>query len=331
MIKFIIIAFFGILQLEVNSQSNHYSFDKKIPLPGDGSYDYLSIDQVNRKLFVSHGTTVNVIDLTTETAVAVINNMKGVHGVAIANDLNKGFISDGKDNSVVVFDLLTFEKIITIPITAIGPDAIMYDAFSKRIFTFNGESKNASVIDAVNLKQIGTVDLGGSPEFAVANTRGLIYNNVEDMNSLNVIDSKSLKVIYNYPLSPCGTPTGLALDLKNQRLFTVCRENKGMSVIDISNGKVITTLPIGAGVDAVAYDPKTKLIFCSNGDATTTIFHQDTKDSYSMIQTLATQVRAKTLTLDPKTHKIYLSVAEMVAGTKNAVPGTFAVLVYKMD
>lgn len=329
--KLMFIACFAMLYLAVHSQTIHYSLDKKIVLPGDGGYDYLSIDQVNNKLYVSHGTTVNVIDLATEKPVAIISNMKGVHGIAIANDLNKGFISDGKDNSVVVFNLKTYEKITIIPITANGPDAIMYDSFSKQVFSFNGESKNASVIDAVNLKQVGTIDLGGVPEFAVPNAKGLIYNNVEDKNSLNVIDSKTLKVIYNYPLAPCGTPTGLALDIKNERLFTVCRENKGMSVIDASNGKVITTLPIGAGVDAVAYDPITQLLFCSNGDATTTIFHQDTKDSYSMIQTLATQVRAKTLALDPKTHKIYLSVANMEAGTKNVIPGTFAVLVYKMD
>ena len=329
--KCIFLICLGILSLAVQSQNNHYSLDKKIALPGDGGYDYLSIDQVNNILYVSHGTTVNVIDLTTEKPVAVISDMKGVHGIAIANDLNRGFISDGRANAVVVFDLKTYNKIMTIPINATGPDAIMYDAFTKQVFSFNGKSKNASVIDAVNLKQVGTIDLGGGPEFAVSNGKGLIYNNVEDKNVLNVIDSKSLKLIKNYPLAPCGTPTGLALDAKNQRLFTVCRENKGMSVVDASNGKLISTLPIGAGVDAVAYDPITKLIFCSNGDGTTTIFHQDTKDSYTMVQTLATQVRAKTLALDPKTHKIYLSVADMVAGTRNAVPGSFTVLVYKMD
>lgn len=329
--KYFLLFFVLVLSITTQSQTRHYSFDKKIALPGDGGYDYLSIDYANNKLYVSHGTTVNVIDLATEKPVAVISDMKGVHGIAIANDLNRGFISDGKANSVVVFDLKTYEKIMTIPVSATGPDAIMYDPFSKQVFSFNGESKNASVIDAVNLKQIGTVDLGGGPEFAVPNGKGLIYNNLEDKNSLNVIDAKTLKVINNYPLAPCGTPTGLTMDEKNQRLFTVCRENKGMSVVDAVNGKVITTLPIGAGVDAVAYDPVTKLIFCSNGDATTTIFHQDTKDAYTLVQTLATQVRAKTLALDPKTHKIYLSVADMTPGTRNAIPGTFAVLVYKMD
>ncbi len=329
--KIFIITCLAFIALAARSQKNIYSFDKKISLPGDGGYDYLSIDQANNKLYVSHGTTVNVIDLATEKPVGVISDMKGVHGIAIANDLNRGFISDGRANAVVVFDLTTYAKITTIPVTANGPDAIMYDAFSKQVFSFNGESKNASVIDAVNLKQSGTVDLGGGPEFAVPDGHGLIFNNLEDKNSLNVIDAKTLKVVKNYPLSPCGGPTGLALDSKNQRLFTVCRENKGMSVVDAVTGKVIATLPIGAGVDAVAYDPATKLVFCSNGDATTTIFHQDTKDSYSLVQTLATQVRAKTMALDPKTHKIYLSVADMEAGTRKVIPGTFAVLVYKMD
>ncbi len=317
--------------LTIHAQPKNYRFDKKISLPGEGGYDYLSIDEANNRLYVSHGTTVNIIDLATEKPVGVISDMKGVHGIAIANDLNRGFISDGRANAVVVFDLKTFAKIITIPVTGNGPDAIMYDAFSKQVFSFNGESKNASVIDAVNLKQSGTVDLGGGPEFAVPDGHGLVFNNLEDKNSLNIIDTKTLKVLRNYPLSPCGGPTGLALDAKNQRLFTVCRENKGMSVVDAVTGKVITTLPIGAGVDAVAYDPLTKLVFCSNGDATTTIFHQDTKDNYTLVQTLTTQTRAKTLALDTKTHKIYLSVVDMKPGTRKAVPGTFAVLVYKMD
>ncbi len=178
---------------------------------------------------------------------------------------------------------------------------------------------------------MGTIDLGGAPEFAVSDGKGIIYNNLEDKNSLNVIDTKSLTVIKNYPLAPGGGPTGIALDEKNKRTFSVCRENKGMSVVDITTGKVVATVPIGAGVDAVAYDPETKLIFCSNGDGTTTIIKQESADKYSVIQTLATQNRAKTLALDTKTHKIYLSVANTVAGSRQAVPGTFKVLVYKQQ
>jgi YVTN family beta-propeller protein len=317
--------------LPVVLHAQTYVLDKKIALPGDGGYDYLSIDHVNNHLFVSHGTMVNVIDLATDQPIGVIDDMKGVHGIAIDNKHNKGFISDGKANAVVAFDLKTLKKLATIPVDAKGPDAIMYDTYAEKVFSFNGESNNSSVVDPVTLKQIGTVALGGGPEFAVADGKGKIYNNLEDKNSMNVIDSKTLKVIKNFNLSPCGGPTGLALDLKNNRAFTVCRENKGMSVVDITTGKVITTVAIGAGVDAVAYDPETKLIFVSNGDATTTIIKQQNADQYSVVQTLPTQVRAKTLALDTKTHKIYLSVAQFEPGTRKVVPGTFTVLVYKMQ
>jgi YVTN family beta-propeller protein len=312
------------------SKAQTYVADKTIALPGEGGYDYLAIDQVNRRLYVSHSTSVNVIDLATEQPVGSVDNMKGVHGIAIVNKLNRGFISDGKANAVVAFDLKTLKVIATIPLTnANGPDAIMYDPYSNRVFSFNGESNNSSVIDPATLKQVGTVALGGAPEFAVADGKGKIYNNLEDKSSLNVIDSKTLKVIKNYPLAPCGGPTGLALDAASQRLFTVCRENKGVSVVDINTGKVITTLPIGAGVDAVAYDPQTKLIFCSCGDGTTTIIKQKSANDYSVVQVLKTSDRARTMALDLLTHKIYLSVAQFEPGTRKAVPNTFKVLVFK--
>lgn len=313
---------------KVLAQKEIYSLDKKIALPGDGGYDYLSIDDVNRKLYVSHGTAVNVIDLNTETVIGTIGDMQGVHGIAIAGDLNKGFISDGKANAVVVFDLTTLKTITTIAISGKGPDAIVYDPFSKRVFSFNGKSDNATAIDAVALKEVGTFPVGGGPEFAVPDGKGKMYNNLEDKNSLVVFDTKTLKVLNTYPLAPCGGPTGLALDVKHQRLFSVCRENKGVSVIDQTTGKVITTLPIGSGVDAVAYDAATQLIFCSNGDGTTTIIKQESADNYKVVQTLATQTRAKTLALDAKTHKIYLSVVDFDAN-KKPLPGTFKVLVYK--
>jgi YVTN family beta-propeller protein len=313
------------------AQDQQYVLDKKISLPGDGGYDYLSIDRVNNRLYVSHGTAVNVIDLTTEKLIGTIDGMLGIHGIAIDNKANKGFISDGKGMAAVAFDLKTLKKSATIPLSNKGADAIMYDAFSDKVYAFNGDSNNASVVDPNTLKQVGTIALSGAPEFAVSNGKGLIYNNLEDKNSLDVIDTKTQKVIKNYPLTPCGGPTGLALDEKNNRLFTVCRENKGMSVIDALTGKVIITIPIGAGVDAVAYDAETKQILVSNGDATTTIIKQLSANEYKTVQTLTTQTRAKTLALDTKTHKIYLSVAEFEKGTRKVVPGTFAVLVYKLQ
>ncbi|HMH33039.1 MAG TPA: hypothetical protein VK543_08405, partial [Puia sp.] len=215
-LSFVAAAF--LLNLVARAQpSAVYSFDKIISVPGDGGYDYLSIDEVNRHLFVSHGTSVNVIDLKTEQVIGSIDNMKGVHGIAVDNELNKGFITDGRDNSVVVFDLTTFKTIATIPVTPKGPDGIMFDPFSKRIFAFCGNGNAASVIDVKDLKEIGTVDLGGGPEFAVPDGKGIIYNNLEDKNSLDVIDANTMKVLRNYPLSPCGGPTGLALDLPDNR------------------------------------------------------------------------------------------------------------------
>jgi DNA-binding beta-propeller fold protein YncE len=311
--------------------AQNYVFDKKIPIPGDGGYDYVAIDQVNNHLFVSHGTAFNVVDLATDKPIGVVEGLKGVHGIAIVNEVNKGFISDGRANAVVVIDLTSFKIIKTIALAATDEDGIIYDPYSKKVFVFNGDSKSTCAIDIKTLELVKTIDLGGGPEFAVSDGKGTVYNNIEDMNSLKVIDTKTLTVKATYPLSPCGGPTGIAYDAANQRLFTGCRTNKGMSVVDAVSGKVITTLPIGAGVDAVAYDPATKLVFCSNGDATTTIIKQESADSYKVIQTLATQVRAKTMALDPKTHKIYLSVADLVTGTRNIVPGTFCVLVYKMQ
>lgn len=307
-----------------------YAPDKKISLPGNGGYDYLSIDKINNRLYVSHGTSVNVIDLANEKVIGSIDNMQGVHGIAVANEFNKGFISDGKANSVIVFDLKTLKTIQTISISGKKPDAIMYDPYSKKVFAFNGDSENATVIDAATNKEIGSVALPGGPEFGVSDGKGKIYNNIEDKSKLVVIDAKALKVTETYPLAPCGTPTGLALDNANHRLFTGCRENKGMSILDANTGKIITTLPIGAGVDAVAYDPETKLIFCSNGDGTTTIIKQESADKYEVVQTLATQLRAKTLALDARTHKIYLSAAKFEEGTKNPLPESFKVLAFKM-
>ncbi|MDB5030318.1 YncE family protein [Mucilaginibacter sp.] len=308
-----------------------YVLDKTIALTGDGGYDYLSIDKVNNRLYVSHGTMVNIVDLATEKQVGLIENLKGIHGIAIDNKANLGFISDGKANAVVAFDLKTLKTVANIPLDSKDADAIIYDPFSDRVYTFNGDSNNSCVVNPNTLKQVGTIALGGAPEFAVSDDKGKIYNNLEDKNSLNVIDTKTLKVVKNFPLAPKGAPTGIALDEKNKRTFSVSRENNSMVVVDIITGKVVATLPIGAGVDAVAYDPETKLIFCSNGDGTTTIIKQESADKYRVVQTLATQNRAKTLALDTRTHKIYLSVVSFEPGTRKAVPNSFKVLVYKQQ
>jgi YVTN family beta-propeller protein len=323
------IGVFFLLGPGARLHAQSYAFDKKIPVPGDGGYDYIAIDEVNNHLFVSHGTSFNVIDLATEKPIASIDGMKGVHGIAIVNEVNKGFISDGKANAVVVVDLTSFKIIKTISLPSTDEDGIIYDPYSKKVFVFNGDSKNTCVIDINTLTLTKTIDLGGGPEFAVSDGKGLVFNNIEDLNSLKVIDTKTLTVRATYPLSPCGTPTGIAMDIAGNRLFTGCRANKGVSVLDAASGKVITTLPIGAGVDAVVYDAANKLIFASCGDATLTVIKQQSADEYSVIQTLATQPRAKTMAFDKKTRKIYLSAPEFENGTRKIIPGTFAVLVYK--
>jgi YVTN family beta-propeller protein len=325
--KLIHLCVFLLVLQHLNAQQ--YTFDKKISLPGDGGYDYIAIDEANNHLFVSHGTSFNVVDLATEQPIATIDGMKGVHGIAIVNEVNKGFISDGKANAVVVVDLTSFKIIKTIALTATDEDGIIYDPFSKKVFVFNGDSKSTCVIDPQSLELVKTIDLGGGPEFAVSDGKGLVYNNIEDLNMIKVIDTKSMAVKTSYPLSPCGGPTGIAMDHLHNRIFTGCRTNKGLSVLDATTGKVITTLPIGAGVDAVIYDESQQTIFVSNGDATTTIIHQESADSYKVVQTLTTQPRAKTMALDKKTKKIYLSAPQFEPGTRKIVPGTFAVYVYK--
>jgi DNA-binding beta-propeller fold protein YncE len=310
-------------------KAQQYAFDKKIALPGDAGYDYMAIDSVNHHLYVSHGNAFNVVDLATEQPIAMIQGMKGVHGIAFAYEVNKGFISDGRGKAVLVVDLNTFQIVKTIDLPLEDEDGIIYDPFSHKVYCFCGDSKSAAVIDPATLSLVKTVDLGGGPEFAASDGKGLIYNNIEDLSCLKVIDATAMAVKATWPLSPCGGPTGLAYDATDNRLFTGCRENKGLSVVDAGNGKVIQTLPIGAGVDAVVYDAADKLIFASNGDATTTIIRQESPDRYSVIQTLATQPRAKTMAMDMRTKKIYLSAPQFEPGTRKIVPGTFAVYVYK--
>lgn len=310
--------------------TNLYELEKTISIPGNGSYDYLSIDEVNRHLFVSHGTCVHVIDLNTEKLLDSIGGMKGVHGIAAVNEVNKGFISDGKTNSVVVFDLSNYKKITTIQLTGQKPDAIVFDPYSKKVFAFCGDDDKACVIDIHSLKEVAAITLPGAPEFAVPDGNGRLYNNLEDKNNLAIIDTKNLKVIGSYSLAPCGGPTGLALDKENNRAFSVCRQNKGMSVIDISRHQIVTTIPIGAGVDAVVYDSKNKLIVCSNGDGTATIIKQVSADDYKVVQTLTTNYKAKTMALDKQTGKLYFSAAKFDEN-KKMIPDSFSLFVYRMN
>ena len=284
--------------------TQNYKVSKKINVAGDEGWDYLSVDNVNQHLFVSHGSVVNVVDLKTEQTIATIADTKGVHGIAIANDLNKAFISDGKDNAVTVVNLKTFEVIEKIKIEGQKPDAILYDEFSHYVLTYNAKSNDATVIDANTNKIVKTIPLGGKPEFSVTNTKGLIYVNIEDKNEIKTIDTKTLEVTNTWSIAPGDEPSGLALDIQNNILFSVCG-NKIMVIVDANTGKIIQTLPIGNGCDGVAFDAKKKLIFSSNGEGTITVVKEESSNKFSVAQTITTQKGARTITINPTTGQLF--------------------------
>jgi YVTN family beta-propeller protein len=296
------------LALPTVSAADGYQILKKIPIPGQGSWDYLAVDDAGRRLYVSHGTQVEVLDVDSGAIVGHIPNTLGVHGIAIASDLGRGFISNGKSSTVTIFDLKTLKVTGEVP-TGKKPDAIIYDAATSRVFAFNGDSNSATVIEAADGKVAGTVDLGGGPEFAVADGAGYVYNNLEDESLVLKIDSRKLKVEQRWPTAPCASPSSLAMDRPNRRLFIGCR-SKVMAVMNADTGQVIGTLPIGDHVDATAFDPDSRLIFNSNGEGTITVIHQDSPDKYSVVENVKTLPRAKTMALDPKTHQLFLSTAE---------------------
>jgi YVTN family beta-propeller protein len=288
--------------------ADSYQITKKIPIPGQGSWDYLTVDEGARRLYVSHGTQVEVLDLDSGAIVGKIENTQGVHGIAIAPDVGRGFVSNGQSSTVTIFDLKTLKKIAEVP-TGKKPDAIIYDPATSRVFAFNGGSNSATVIEAADGKVAGTIDLGGGPEFAAADGNGYIYNNLEDESLVLKINSRTLKVEQRWPTAPCASPSSMAMDRTNRRLFLGCR-SKVMAVMNADTGKVITTLPIGDHVDATAFDVEARLIFNSNGEGTVTVIRQEGPDKYSIAETVKTLPRAKTSALDPKTHQLFLSTAE---------------------
>ena len=285
-----------------------YSVIKKIPIPGQGSWDYLSVDEGARRLYVSHGTQVEVLDVDSGAIVGSIPKTPGVHGIAIAAELGRGFVSNGQSSTVTIFDLKTLKPIADVP-TGQKPDAIIFDPATSRVFAFNGGGNSATAIDAASGKVAGTVDLKGGPEFAAADGNGFVYDNLEDESLVLKIDSRKLTVEQRWPTAPCASPSSMAIDRANRRLFLGCR-SKVMAVMNADTGKVITTLPIGDHVDATAFDPEKKLIFNSNGEGTITVIRQDGPDKYSLVETVKTLPRAKTMALDQKTHRLFLSTAE---------------------
>jgi len=311
------------------AQTPPYGFLKKISLPtGNAKWDYLKMDGERERLFVSHGDRVHVIDLLTEQPIGEIADLKGVHGIALAKDLNKGYISNGTDNTITVFDYNTFRVLSTIGVAGKKADAILYDKDTRRVFVFNNGSGNAVAIDATTDKVVGMVEMGGAPEFAVANGKGSIFNNNEDTNEIFEFDAKTLALKNKYAVKPGGVPTGLTFDPATNRLFSVCRDPKLMVIMDAASGKVVQTVPIEGGTDAVVFEKDLKLVMCSNGAGTVSIVHQDGPDTYTLVQTLKTQPGQKTMVHRGTTHKIYLSGADMEADGKTPVPGSFGVYVY---
>ncbi len=284
-----------------------YHVINKLPLGGDGGWDYLTVDSSAHRLYISRGTHVMVIDTVTDKVIADIPATPGVHGIALAPELNKGFTSDGKSNTASIFDLKTL-KVIGQVKTGENPDAILYDPFTKRVFTFNGKSKDATVFEADSGKVLGTIALGGKPEFATTDNKGRVLVNNEDTNEVIVLDSNKLIIAKRYSLKLCEEPSGMAIDIEHHRTFSGCH-NKIMTVMDIDSGTVMATIPIGQGVDANAFDAETGLAFSSNGEGTLTIAHESSSGKFD-VEIVQTQKSARTMAIDTKTHKIYLPVAD---------------------
>ncbi len=310
------------------AQTPTYGFIQKIALPGDGKWDFLKMDGEGERLFVSHGDRVHVIDLTTYQPIGEITGLSGVHGISFAREHNKGYIANGTTNSLTVFDYKTLKVLKTLPLPGKKPDATQYDSLSQQLFVFNNASGNVTVLDVKTDRVAGLVALGGAPELACTNGRGSLFNNNEETNEVVEIDVRTRQVKHRFPLGPNKGGTGLALDGATNRLFAACRATQTLVVLDASTGKLIQTLPIGAGADGVIFDKHFKVAIVSNGDGTATIVQQEAPDRYRVLQTLRTQPGQKTMVHRAATHRLFLSGADYRPGTKDIVPGTFGVSVY---
>lgn len=306
---FIILSLFFCLRAFAQPPSLGYRILKIYKLGGIEGWDYLTLDGASRRLFISRSTHVMVADADSGKLLGDIPDTPGVHGIALAPELGRGFTSNGREGTVSIFELESLKLIAKVK-AGENPDAILYDPATREVFTFNGKSQDATAIDAGKGTVAGTIPLGGKPEFGVSDGRGTLFVNLEDKSELLAIDAKKLKVKSRWPLAPCEEPTGLALDQKNRRLFSGCH-NKLMAVLDADSGKVLTTLPIGAGVDATAFDPENGLAYASCGDGTLTIVKEESPSSFKVVQVVPTMQGARTMTLDPKTHNALLVRAQI--------------------
>jgi YVTN family beta-propeller protein len=286
----------------------NYQLLKKVPLPGAGGWDYISVDDAARRIYISHATQVEVLDADSFSLVGTIPNTPGVHGIAIASEAGRGYISAGKSDAVVPFELKTLKPL---PEIRVGkkPDAIIFEPLTKRIYVMNGDSNNITVLNASDGSLAGTIDLGGGPEFAVSDGKGNLYVNLEENNETLHVDVNAMKVKDRWPLAPCATPTSLAMDVENRRLFVGCRSHH-FAVLNADNGKVVFTAPIGERVDAGAFDARTRLVYLSTGDGKVFIFHQDSADQYSLSQEITTLKGAKTMGYDPKTRNVIVPTSD---------------------
>jgi len=284
-----------------------YHVVKTYKLGGEGGWDYLTLDSVSRRLYISRATHVMVIDADSGKSVGDIADTPGVHGIALAPDLGRGFVSSGREGAVSIFELDSLKPLGKVKVGD-NPDAILYDPATKRVFAFNGHSHDLSAIDAAKGTVLGTIKLDGKPEFAVSDEKGGVFVNIEDKNELVALDPNKLEVKARWPLAGCEEPSGLAIDRKNRRLFSGCG-NKVMAIVDADSGKVVSTQPICDGVDATAFDPETGLAFASCGDGNLTVIRQESPDKYSVAENVPTQKGARTLALDSKTHQVFVVTA----------------------
>ena len=321
-------------------QAPSYHLLKKVPIaatPGGDSFDYLIVDSAAGRVYVSHGTEVDVLDADSGAEIGKVDGLKHCHGIALDKELGKGYITDGTAAQVVVFDLASL-KVTTKIKGEPDADGITFDPASKMIFAFNGDSKSATVINPANDTVVKSIPLGGGPEFPVPDGKGMVYDNNEEKNDVVAIDSKTLAIKARWPVAPSGGPTALAMDTQHRRLFSSGRKPATMVMMDADSGKVIQSFPIGAGVDANVFDAQTGMLFVSTREGKVHIFHEDSPDKLSMVQTLDTEFGAKTMALDPKTHDIYLTNVDFSAPAaatppqpnqpRKAIPGTFHLLIY---
>ncbi len=327
--SFLIIAAAIVSLNNVNAQSG-YKLTKTFHVTSSGGWDYIAVNPNSNKLYLSHGTQVNILDKATGDSLGVIPNTTGVHGIAFNNALGKGYTSNGRINTVTVFDLKT-NAVLSQIATGENPDAIMYDAFSKKVITCNGRSKDLSIIDAATEKVVGTIPVGGKPETAVSDNAGKLFVNIEDKNEIAVIDLSTNTVTNRWSLAPGDGPSGLEIDVATKRLFSTC--DKLLVVMDATNGKIIDKLPIGNGTDGAAFDPATKLVFTSNGEGTVTVVKEVLANEFKVIDNVPTKKGARTICIDVSTHKLYLPTADFEAqaagekGRPKMIPGTFQVVV----